>query len=210
MLEVDASDKTGRTALHYAAAAGYYAALHVLVAYKADVAARDPMGATALHLGILGPHSVEFALQQGTSANAIDSLGRTPIHYLFMLNKRSRQTDNSFRTIMRNTIMINGYAGEEVVKLLRKAGVRNLPDYRGLRPMDYIEASLDAQFELDGTARWIQYNEERYRLRREVILHHFNNSYLSDDQLALGKYDKLFGRDPGWRIIRDEDSASPN
>lgn len=212
VLKVDARDQTGRTALHYAAAAGYHSALQVLVAHGADVTARDPMGATALHLGILSPHSVEFALQRGISAIATDDLGRTPMHYLMMLHKRSKQNHHLFRTVMRSMIMINGYAGEEVVALLEKAspGKLNLQDGTGLRPMDYIEASLGAQFEFTDTARWIGYNEERYRLRREVVYHHFNNIRISDDKLTQGRLDKMFSGKQRWRIIPDEVSASPN
>ena len=154
VLRIDSRDQSGRTVLHYAAAAGNYSALCLLVDSGADVAARDPMGATALHLGVLSPHSVEFALGKGISANATDKLRRTPMHYLLMLHKRLLHDEcTRFRTIMRNAIMISGYAGEIVVDHLEKAGVRNLQDAKGLRPMDYMKEPLDAQFELTDTAR---------------------------------------------------------
>ena len=136
VLEIDSCDETGRTALHYAAAAGNPMALHLLLKYGADVSASDPMGATALHLGILSPGSIEFALQQGVSANATDRLGRTPMHYHFMLQKRSEHEHKGFRTPMRNEMMKNWHVGEDVVRLLEKAGARDLQDTQGLRPKD--------------------------------------------------------------------------
>ncbi len=209
VLRIDSCDRDGRTALHYAAAAGNHRALRLLLARGADIGARDPTGATALHLGVLSPLSVEFALRQGISANATDKLGRTPMHYLQMLNKRSLHDGHRFRTSKRE--MINGYAYEEVVKLLKKAGASNLRDAKGWKPNDYLEGPLAAQFELTDTARWIGDNEERYQLQREVIHYYFNTrNRASEDEFGQSRFDTIFGRERSWRIVPDEVSASPS
>ncbi len=199
MLKIDSRDQSGRSNSR---------ALRLLVVSGADVAARDPMGATVLHLGVLSPASVQFALGQGISANATDSLRRTPTHYLLMLSKRSLHERTRFRTVMLHTIMISWYAGEIVVEYLKKSGVRNLQDAKGLKPKDYLEVPLATQFELTDTARWIGDNEERYRLRREVIQY-----YLSDYnkmEYSQSGVDSIFCREPSWRIVPDEVSASPS
>ena len=196
VLRIDSCDQDGRTALHYAAAAGNHRALRLLLARGADIGARDPTGATALHLGVLSPLSVEFALRQGISANATDKLGRTPMHYLLMLHKRSLHEGHRFRTLKRNLMMINGYAGEKVVKLLEKAGAKNLRDAKGWNPKDYLEGPLAAQFELTDTARWIGDNEERYRLRAEVIQFYLNECIRNGDELSQPWFKTNLGREP--------------
>ena len=132
------------------------------------------------------------------------------MHYLLMLHKRSQHMHSRFKTPMRHAIMISGYAGEEVVKPLEKAGAGNFKDAKGLKPMEYIEAPLAAQIELKETARWIGDNEERYRLRGEVISYHFNNLKISDAELAQSRVDRVFEKEPKWRIVPDEVSASPS
>ena len=53
--------------------------------------AADFTGATALRLGVLVPHSVQFILSCRANVNAKDKLGRTPWHYLAMLWRRLKE-----------------------------------------------------------------------------------------------------------------------
>lgn len=211
VLGIETCDQSGRTALHYAAATGNPRALHVLLAHGADVSAKDPTGASVLHLGIRSPHTVKFALEQGISANATDSLGRTPMHYLFMLDRRSKHEHRNF-TSPRRAMMIDKYAREMVIQFLEKAGHQILRDSKGLRP------PLTDPFELDSTARWIDENEYRYRLQTEIILHYFSQSKILLGELIgnhvqdyfENKLEEEYGTEPRWRIIPDEIFASLN
>ena len=171
------------------------------------------MGATSLHLGVLSPQAVEFALQQGISANATDKLRRTPMHYLLMLSVRSKYDSTGFSTPVRNAIRESQVTGERATKLLEKAGASNLQDYKGMTPLHYLKALLGAHFELTEAARWIRDSEERYRLQREVISYYLQNinqfTQHRFDKLFT-KYTKMFAMEPWWRIVSEEISPPPN
>lgn len=87
--DVNARDESGNHPLYYAA--GYpdedmLITLKELVWWGADIHSRNIGGETPLHAACErdGAHSkvVEYLLQEGADANAVDDAGDTPLHYL--------------------------------------------------------------------------------------------------------------------------------
>ncbi|XP_012589992.1 PREDICTED: ankyrin repeat domain-containing protein 65 [Condylura cristata] len=75
-------DRSGRTALHRAAAVGHLPAVQLLGARGADPDARDALGLTPLHHAARGGH-LEVAghlLDRGAQVNAAGWLLQTPLH----------------------------------------------------------------------------------------------------------------------------------
>lgn len=81
VLDIDARDNQGRSALHHAAAAGNHAAMEVLLANRADVTLRDFGQASTMHFAVNHPACMRLAIQRGSSTRAVDSQQRTPLHY---------------------------------------------------------------------------------------------------------------------------------
>ncbi len=80
-LEVDARDKDGRTALHYATAACNARVMQCLIDNGADVLAEDHQQVMTLHFAVGDPSCVSVAIRDGCEVHAFDNLCRTPYHY---------------------------------------------------------------------------------------------------------------------------------
>jgi ankyrin repeat protein len=81
-LGLDALDRTGRAAIHYAAQGGHSDAVEALLELGADVDARTSDGTTALHLAVDGNHEavVEVLFLYKCNVNLVDDLGFTAVH----------------------------------------------------------------------------------------------------------------------------------
>jgi len=112
--------------LHYAAAAGARESLIILALRGADIKARDSTGAPALHLGNTIPCFINFALEYGIDLNAKDDFGRSPLHYLLILGKRSG--GGRFRKLTRDYLIAFGVLRELAGETLRKAGALDFPN----------------------------------------------------------------------------------
>jgi len=86
--KVNATSKSGRTPLHYAAMEGSPDAVKQLLELDALVDAPDQEGLTALHIaceGVRGSEEkVKLLLEHGSNVNATSRSGRTPLHYAAM------------------------------------------------------------------------------------------------------------------------------
>ena len=87
LLDVDAQDNQGRSALHHAAAIGNPAAMEVLLANGASFELRDFGGASTLHYAVSHSPCVELAIRKGYNILAVDSQKRTALHYLQMMRR---------------------------------------------------------------------------------------------------------------------------
>lgn len=85
LLDVDAQDNRGRSALHHAAAVGNPAAMEVLLANGANLGLRDFGGASTLHYAVSYSPCVELAIQKECNTEAVDSQKRTALHYLSVM-----------------------------------------------------------------------------------------------------------------------------
>lgn len=85
MLDIDARDKQGRSALHHAAAAGNSAAMEVLPAKEANFILRDSVGASTLHCAVNTLAYTKLAIQRGCKLNEVDYRERTALHYWAMM-----------------------------------------------------------------------------------------------------------------------------
>ena len=83
-LEIDARDQMGRTALHYAAAAGNLAVMELLIDRGADITIEDNEGASILHFGVPYPECTRLAIARGARVNVFDRRARTPLHYAIL------------------------------------------------------------------------------------------------------------------------------
>ncbi|CAD6592705.1 MAG: hypothetical protein ASARMPREDX12_006405 [Alectoria sarmentosa] len=73
VLDIDARDNQGRSALHYAAAAGNPSAMEVLLANRADITLRSFRKVSTLHFAVYHPACVKLAIEKGSSTKAVDS-----------------------------------------------------------------------------------------------------------------------------------------
>ena len=90
-LKVDATDSEGRTPLHYAAAAGNFSAMRILISHGADINARDTCGATVLHYAVECRLCIAEALGAGATVATMDRSGRSPGHYLAILAENGEE-----------------------------------------------------------------------------------------------------------------------
>ena len=82
--DLELTDSSGSTALHYAAGAGQPELLSLLIQAGANLEATQQLGSTALHLASWGyvgraDDCVDVLMASGASVNARDSFGRTPL-----------------------------------------------------------------------------------------------------------------------------------
>ena len=81
--DINAKDKDGRTALHYAAFHGTPETVQALIAVGADVNAKDKDGLTPLHDAAFHgtPETVQALIDAGADVNAKGYADQTPLHY---------------------------------------------------------------------------------------------------------------------------------
>lgn len=126
-VDLDYSDATGRTALHYACAVNNYEAAEVLIEKGADVVSEDRWGETPLHAASSRGHLeiLQVLLKAGSNANAVDRFGKTP---LWLVCESSR-IDDTLRLQMMHLLIEYGakvdFAGADGTTLLHAACKRN-------------------------------------------------------------------------------------
>lgn len=79
--DVNASDVSGKTALHMAAANGHTAIVKLLLVHGAETERRNRAGNTALHWACVGGavDAVALLLRHGANASALNDADRTPL-----------------------------------------------------------------------------------------------------------------------------------
>lgn len=85
VLDIDARDNQGRSAVNHAAAVGNYAAMELLLANRANIIVRNFGNASTLRFTVNDPACVKLAIQKGSSTKAVNSHKRTPMHYFAMV-----------------------------------------------------------------------------------------------------------------------------
>ena len=78
--DVNAPDKDSKTPLHGAAGVRLVRVIELLLQHAADLEARSYAEQTALHLAVMSRESVKVLLKAGTKSDAVDKLGKTPLH----------------------------------------------------------------------------------------------------------------------------------
>lgn len=189
ILDIDAQESRGRSALHYAAAAGNHAAMEILLANGADITLRDFGGASTLHFAIFYPDCVELAIQKGSDIKAVDSQKMTPLHYYAMIEEPS----------------------SEIGVQLREAGVDpNATDSQGMTAAQYNDPTSIHDFE---TTRWI-FPEMYYRyvLQEATIrfmLRESSAQALRDSTRFFVNMNKVNGdKNKEWWIVPDDGTAA--
>ena len=127
LLDVDAQDNQGRSALHHAAAVGNSAAMEVLLANGASLELRDSGGASALHYAVCHSTCVELAIRKGCNTKAVDSQKRTPLHYLAMMGNSPLNQNSEVNTC------------SVMVQLLQAGVDAGAVDSQGQEVEDYLQ-----------------------------------------------------------------------
>ena len=185
VLDIDARDNQGRSAVHRAAAVGNYAAMELLLANGVNIMIRDFGKASTLHFTVNDPACVKLAIQKGSSTKAVDSHKRTPLHYFAMVEDPP----------------------EEVFDQLQEAGVDpNSVDSQGMTVFDYWDDAHVGYHSFEETTRWIdlQLYGERYVLHEGRIffmLRESNAQAVRDSRRFYGNSDK----ENRWCIIRNDE-----
>jgi len=146
--EINAKDKDGFTALHWAARNGHKKVVELLLTEGADPNARDTFNLwTPLHWAPLRGFKdvVELLLAKGAEVNAEDRAGRTPLHSAALLGHTevaelllakggdANAKDKDGQTPL-HRVAVNG--SEEITQLLLAKGAQvNAIDKSGLTPL---------------------------------------------------------------------------
>lgn len=80
---VNLNDENGRTLLHYAAEAGSFGCVSVLLSRGADIEAKDILGETPLHRALARSRRIaaHVLLDAGANPNSTNAFGTTPTMY---------------------------------------------------------------------------------------------------------------------------------
>ncbi len=191
VLDIDARDKQGRSALHYAAAIGNSAAMQTLLANGANVELKDFCGASVLYYAVTTPACVKIALEGGISTEAVDFQERTALHYLEMLEEPP----------------------EEVFDQLNEAGVNpEAVDFQGRTASyleDYFHIGCD-DFGETTTIDWIDaqiHSKQRYVLQPEKIFHQLREASEQKRRaefLFMARMNCARERSGEWWIVPDD------
>lgn len=188
VLDVDARDNRGRSALHHAAAAGNHAAMEILLANQADVTLRDFNWASTLHFAVPHPACVRLAIQNGSSTRAVDSQKRTALHYHVLLEELD----------------------PNVFDQLHEAGVNlHAVDSQGMTAIHYHHSPSIGLRGFEETLNWInaQWNE-RYVLGEINICFYLreSNAQAARDQLRFSaNMNKASEKSKKWWIVPDDE-----
>lgn len=230
--DVNAKDAKGRTALHYAAAAGNSAAMQTLLSHGADIKAKDSDSATVLHFAVETYDCISVALQKGATVDATDSSGRSPAHYYAMLaddpdpdnltpwqkaqlrpsldkDEREAAGKNSehFMYLPRNCDNASGLLLDKAYREAKIVG-SIAKDMYGKTLYDYTFATKEAQRGFKDTAAWLKQMKERYKLRakavEEAVTHTLKESQRKRETWSMD-IDEIIGREKRWYIEGDND-----
>jgi ankyrin repeat protein len=231
-LNVNVKDAMGRTALHYAAAAANPAAMVTLLAYGADINAKDANKVTVLHFSVETHDCIERALESGAEVDATDSSGRSALHYLIMLtgdpkldklsnwqrtynvpgpNKDARDANGN--KTKAHYMAIPRECDKRCLNLFAAAYARLGPhddpaDKYGMRVEDYVFATKAAQRNFEGTISWLSEMKQRYRFQRAVIyktIEHVRHEARLNSETWTFDMDEYYGAHKRWRTDGDDE-----
>lgn len=189
VLDIDAQDNRGRSALHYAAAIGSHRAMEVLLVNGANITLRDFAWASTLHYAISHPVCVKVAIEGGSSTKEVDSQERTAFHYLAMMEEQP----------------------QEVIDQLCRAGVDvHAVDSLGMTASDYGSDDHMQCWDLDETTRWIQEQTygKRYVLREAAIRFRLRESTAQASRDGLRIYESWYQqaeKNKKWWLKSDDE-----
>ncbi|KAL8646116.1 MAG: hypothetical protein Q9226_007010 [Calogaya cf. arnoldii] len=230
--DINLHDCNGRTAIHYAAAAGNPHAMLVLLSHGANINARDNNSATPLHYASETYECTLVALRSGATVDATDKLGRNALHYHTMLaddpdpnnlsdwqtwkdtkspakeyNERLNVGNPHFSSIPRN-------CDAETMSLLCQAFEKAQPKYRFAQDLygfafgDHALSTRAVQRDFEETTSWLKQMKKRYQLRTAAIeeaLAHALKQAKQEKKTWTMDQDQLLGQRKWW--IKDDTST---
>ena len=182
VLDIDAQDNRGRSALHYAAVVGNRASMELLLANRADVTLRDLDGASTLHFAVNHPACVELAIQEGCSSKALDSRKRTPLHYYAMVEQSL----------------------PEVYDHLCKAGVDpDAVDLHGKTASHYLNNSSIGSRGSEETTTWIDRRYDERCVQETLMLR--DPSAQTSREIVHESMNTVWEGNKEWSIVPDDE-----
>ncbi|KAL7558490.1 hypothetical protein ACA910_003960 [Epithemia clementina (nom. ined.)] len=128
VVDLNFSDSTGSTALHYASFYNNHPVVRVLLERGANVQAQDRWGESPLHVACARGsfESVTLLLQSGADANALDHFDKTPLLRLLVLWLPATAESRSLADGRIVAAAKNDYSNipSKIVKVLVQHGVR--------------------------------------------------------------------------------------
>ena len=192
LLDVNAQDDQGRSALHHAA-------MMVLIDSGANVKLRDFGGASTLHYAVGHSACVRLAIQKGISTKAVDFRKRTALHYFRMIERFWQEQEGSDQI--------------DVLHQLQEAGVDpDAIDTYGKKASEYYRGSSVDIHGFEETALWIgmQPREGRYVVQGIQWLRDFREANIKAlrDGPAFYEEMKREMKERKWWIVPDDQAPT--
>lgn len=185
VLDIDARDNRGRSALHYAAVVGNHASMEILLANGADVTLRDFDSVSTLHFAVNHPACVELAIQKGSSSKALDSRKRTALHYYAMVEE----------------------APPKVYDYLCKAGVDpDAVDLHGKTAFHYPKNPYLGSHGFEETTKWIDRTMYERCILQEIRIRFLlreSSAQASRDEIRF--HENLWEKSTEWWMVPDDE-----
>ena len=192
-LIIDARDKTGRTALHYAAARGKAAMMNLLLDHGARIDLLDSNKATTLHFSVFSPACTKLTIKRGDLIHTQDHFCRTALHYAALVEEPNFKVRDMLIAagVRTGTIDLNGRTAQYYYD-------ENEPkNFKYHAAADFIDPTLYAHNpELSDTALYFAIDNSALYGRRYGVRF---SRLMKEQESASGEKNKT------WTIVSNSD-----